>query len=311
MKIIKSQMENESFSFYKRKINVNNDWSVKRLSDHILSIKNGIYGDPIEKNSTSDIVNVFTLNCFSNNKKEAIVQRVIKSSSLNGRILESGDIVIERSGGGNNFEVGRSFVFKKENDLIHTAVDFTRIIKLKECVSPEYIQLLLSYFNKNGIMTKFAQKTTKISNLSKEFFDLKFPMPNDILMQYKIAKVLSQQEEQVNKIKTIIEKLEKRNQYYAERLLSGEFLINNENLNINKNNNFKKISLKYNCIKERRKIQKEYDKIKTKDNIIYSEQFISFLNYEKKKIEKILKKEQKRFDWISDALLSGEYQIVE
>lgn len=35
------------------------------------------------------------------------------------------------------------------------------------------------------------------------------------------------------------------------------------------------------------------------------------LDKEKHKIQKLLEKEQKRFEWLSDALLSGEYQIVD
>ena len=47
----------------------------------------------------------------------------------------------------------------------------------------------------------------------------------DVNTYLNIGAVLSQQEGQVNKIKSLIEKLEKRNQYYAERLLSGELRV--------------------------------------------------------------------------------------
>lgn len=35
------------------------------------------------------------------------------------------------------------------------------------------------------------------------------------------------------------------------------------------------------------------------------------INSELSKVEELFEKEQKRFDWMSDALLSGEYQIVD
>ena len=55
-----------------------------------------------------------------------------------------------------------------------------------------------------------------------ENYNISLPSIDEI---ENIATALSQQEDQVNKIKTLIEKLEKRNQYYAERLLSGELRV--------------------------------------------------------------------------------------
>jgi hypothetical protein len=62
-----------------------------------------------------------------------------------------------------------------------------------------------------------------ISSKQIELFE--FNIPEDIKYQNKIADVLTIQENQVNNIKTLISKLEKRNQYYAERLLSGELRV--------------------------------------------------------------------------------------
>ena len=57
-------------------------------------------------------------------------------------------------------------------------------------------------------------------------FVLNYPIIDTNINSYiLIGKALSQQENQVNKVKTLIEKLEKRNQYYAERLLSGELRV--------------------------------------------------------------------------------------
>jgi type I restriction enzyme S subunit len=265
----------------------------------------------------------------------------------------------------------------------------------------------------------------------------------DLNQQNKIAQFLSQQETQVNNIKTLIEKLEKRNQYYSERLLSGELrvregddgkiefyentewkevkqngmktkvpitwslkkvedlaeLINgfafkkNEMLNkgkypVIKMNNFKNGNIEINDLTKYTNIEKENVKLRDGDlvmglsgsigstavfklttscllnqrcliirskehylfikncltgiilkfvkkeaqggvianlshkdiasfEICYSDnhllisEIIDSLKNEKNKIEKILEKEQKRFDWMSDALLSGEYQIVD
>lgn len=287
------------------------------------------------------------------------------------------------------------------------------------------------YWKKNIKNIDHCFQGTKLKNLKKPFFrDMNIGVHKSILQQEKIAKVLSQQEEQVNKIKTLIEKLEKRNQYYAERLLSGELRVRegadggiefyeNEdwkevkvgnktklipcNWRFEKIHNYlienKKSQLAakaaiekglypfYNCSKTQSLFIDQFNMEKpsillstggvaavhypesTKyaySSDVYSvcvknidEKFISYylknhvseinsyfqgaaikhlskkqfknmfipivseseaklinksldlLIKEKNKVEKLLQKEQKRFDWMSDALLSGEYQVVD
>lgn len=99
-----------------------------------------------------------------------------------------------------------------------------KITPKKNCNDKFLYQLFLSYKMKNEVK-KAVQGTDPPNVSSKQIENFEFNIPNDIAEQEKIATVLSQQEEQVNKIKTLIEKLEKRNQYYAERLLSGELRV--------------------------------------------------------------------------------------
>jgi type I restriction enzyme S subunit len=197
-----------------------------KLRDSFISIANGKYGDEISEKS-ENIVNVYTLNHFSKNSKAGLIKRDIPLNQLKNKILEYGDIVIERSGGGVNHFVGRSFMFDIQTEEIYTSVDFTRIIKLKkEDFDPKYMNFLLKFLNRNEIMEKFAQKTTKISNLKSSFFDIELHFPT-IEQQIKIRNILNNHEEQITRIQYLLEKIEIRNQYYADKLTSGQLKLNN------------------------------------------------------------------------------------
>lgn len=213
-----------------------------KLRDSFISIANGKYGDEISEKS-ENIVNVYTLNHFSKNSKAGLIKRDIPLNQLKNKILDYGDIVIERSGGGVNHFVGRSFMFDIQTDEIYTSVDFTRIIKLKkEDFDPKYMNFLLKFLNRNEIMEKFAQKTTKISNLKSSFFDIELHFPT-IEQQIKIRNILNNHEEQITRIQSLLEKIEIRNKYYADKLLSGELTIEN-NLLVTNNNNKKNQTIK-------------------------------------------------------------------
>lgn len=93
------------------------------------------------------------------------------------------------------------------------------------------------YLFSNGSVTKTITKEA-VRKLKIHDFNKK--------EQEKIAQVLSQQEEQVNNIQKLIEKLEKRNQYYAERLLSGELRVREDedgNIEFYENEDWKEVTI--------------------------------------------------------------------
>lgn len=82
------------------------------------------------------------------------------------------------------------------------------------------------FFIKNTNMLNLISKGTTFKEVGKkELGELIIYYPEDIKQQERIAHILSMQEEQIERIKGLIKKLEKRNQYYAEKLLSGELRI--------------------------------------------------------------------------------------
>ena len=128
---------------------------------------------------------------------------------------------------------------------------------------------------------------TKLKNLKKPYFrKMNFIAP-PLKDQNKIAKILSNKENHINNLKTLIEKLEKRNQYYANKLLTGELRVKedaNGNIEFYKNpdDNWKEEKVNGKI----RKIPKDWDVEKNKN---------------------IFKEEKKSKIAVKDATNSGDY----
>ncbi len=116
------------------------------------------------------------------------------------------------------------------------------VLELKEKGCEKYFSYLLK-----PILPKYVTKTDNRKLMSGTVSKIPFIYNNKVVEQEKIAQVLSQQEEQVNNIQKLIEKLEKRNQYYAERLLSGELRVReNEEGNVEFYENDSKKTFEFN-----------------------------------------------------------------
>lgn len=91
--------------------------------------------------------------------------------------------------------------------------------------------------NNKSTLENFSSGTTfkELSKKSLHNIDVIFPC---IEQQKNISSVLSFQENQIETIRELIKKIETRNQYYAEKILSGELRVRkNENGNIEFYNN--------------------------------------------------------------------------
>ena len=95
------------------------------------------------------------------------------------RKMEFGDIIIEKSGGGENQPVGRPVLFlKTEGDFSFS--NFTQMIRIanKESVLPSFLQQVLVAFYVSGVTLNLQSNTTNLRNLDfKGYLDLLVPIP--------------------------------------------------------------------------------------------------------------------------------------
>ena len=116
--------------------------------------------------------------------------------------------------------------------------------------------------NNKSTLENFSSGTTfkELSKKSLHNIDVVFPC---IEQQQNISSVLSFQENQIENIKQLIKKIETRNQYYAEKILSGELRVRkDENGNIEFYNNTEWDEIKINTFidKQERKIPLGWEK---------------------------------------------------
>lgn len=139
-------------------------WKLDRIKWSIESSKNGVWGD--NPNGENDIVCIRVADFNRINQKVELINptfRSFKPSDLNGRKLEKYDLLIEKSGGGENQLVGQVVEF----DLGIEAVCSNFIARLK--ISSNQFPRYWSYFNQflYSIRRNFVsiKQTTGIQNL--------------------------------------------------------------------------------------------------------------------------------------------------
>lgn len=129
--------------------------------------------------------------------------------------LQKNDILIEKSGGGDQTPVGRTIIFNEDFNALYA--NFMDRLRVKQSISPKFIQYLLVSFYQNGITYQYIKQTTGIQNLdltnllAKESIVL--PTLN---VQQRIADYLDKKCGEIDRVveteKAVIEKLKEYKQ---------------------------------------------------------------------------------------------------
>lgn len=169
-------------------------WQPARLSDCIQVCRAGVWGvDPTDKNGADHLVCVRVADFDTDSLKIAtskLTVRAIAKSERAGRMLSHGDLLLEKSGGGEKTPVGRVVAF----DLNQPAVCsnfLSRLVPNRARVRSNYLLLLLSHLHARRVVIPFIKQTTGIQNLdSKAYFKLGVVLPS-LEEQDEILKALS------------------------------------------------------------------------------------------------------------------------
>lgn len=124
----------------------------------------------------------------------------VERSQFLKKQLEFGDIIVEKSGGGEKTPVGRVCVFEKK-DTNFTFSNFTSVLRIKNEKICNYMFLYhyLNWLFLSGRTEKIQTYSTGIRNLKlSKYKNIEIPLPN-----------LSKQLEIVTKLNSIIEKIDK------------------------------------------------------------------------------------------------------
>ncbi|MDQ5954587.1 MAG: type restriction enzyme subunit [Patescibacteria group bacterium] len=149
-----------------------------KIKHLVKSIESGIWGDnPLE--NYDDIKCLRVADFDYENLSFSQVETIRNNPNLSKKkILKKGDILVEKSGGGEKTPVGRAILFNSDEKMV--CANFIDIIRVNtDKILPEFLVFYLSYIYSGRINTKYIKQNTGIQNMDiKTYFSEMITIPD-------------------------------------------------------------------------------------------------------------------------------------
>lgn len=146
-------------------------WTVDRLRWTIAGAQNGIWGD--EPDGVNDIICVRVADFDRTTLTASIdepTMRAVTLSERRGRVLQRGDLLLEKSGGGELQPVGAVVVY--DHDAPAVCSNFVARVRVARGFDARFLVYLHSHLYTGRVNTRSIKQTTGIQNLdSMAYFD--------------------------------------------------------------------------------------------------------------------------------------------
>lgn len=155
---------------------------------------------------------------------EDIAYRTLSELKKNDKMLKTGDIIIERSGGSNTQPVGRvGFIDKSINEKGFAFANFIQRIRVdEEIFDPKFVYYCLQQMYEMGITSSMQFQTTGIRNLDYKYY-LKSKLPRPLVDEQKIiAEILFKVDEAIASVGFCIKASEILKKSLMQNLLTGK-----------------------------------------------------------------------------------------
>lgn len=184
-----------------------------RLKSLVGSLKNGAWGDECEDDTGTYCIRAAD---FDYVRLRASLDRAPKraypATVARDIRLQPGDLVLEKSGGGENQPVGRAVLYDRDEPAV--ATNFAARLRPAPGVDPKYLTYVLAGLYASGATERCIKQTTGIQNLDTQAW-LQTPVPEpDLETQRRIADFL---DDQVARIEEIIRLREEQRSTLRER----------------------------------------------------------------------------------------------
>ncbi len=193
----------------------NMTWSTKKLGE-VCDFQNGLWTG---KKPPFVTTNVIRNTNFKNNDGTLnlgdVAEIEVEERQLKNRLLEKGDLILERSGGGPTQPVGRVVYFDADGEFSFS--NFTSRIRVKNPkeLDSEYLWRCLNYFYLSGMTENLQKQTTGIRNLNfSEYKELEISLPP-----------VGEQRKIVEKIEKLFTKINEAQRLRAESLTASAALL--------------------------------------------------------------------------------------
>lgn len=158
------------------------DWKLKRSKSLIISRDGGAWGED-EHNDETDTICIriadFDYDKLTLKANNDYTKRNYNKSTISKLLLKKGDILVEKSGGGEKTPVGRTIMFDEDFEaLFANFMDRLRVDENQ--VLPMFMEYLFVAMYQNDISRLYIKQTTGIQNLNlTELLDREyFPVPH-------------------------------------------------------------------------------------------------------------------------------------
>ena len=144
-------------------------WAIRRLGDSVSLCQNGTWGSEPNENNTVRCVRVADFDRNSLRVKFRISTfRSISRSELKRHLLQKGDLLLEKSGGGEHQPVGAVVLF--EHSIPAICSNFIARMPVNEDYYPLYLTYLHFTLYSLRLNTKSIKQTTGIQNLDSQMY---------------------------------------------------------------------------------------------------------------------------------------------
>lgn len=171
-------------------------WELSKLGACIRTNRAGVWGsDPSDKNLPDQLICVrvadFDMEKLAVGTSKLTV-RAVSQNERSGRLLCSGDILLEKSGGGEKTPVGRVVAFTL--DKVSVCSNFlARLVPNTQLVRSAFLLTLMNHLHARRIVIPYIKQTTGIQNLdSTAYFKLGIALPS-LDEQDEILQALAQE----------------------------------------------------------------------------------------------------------------------
>ena len=143
-------------------------WSIQRMKNCIASRQSGAWGDDAT-GETGDAICLriadfdYARFRFKETPVEELTVRHYAQDVIERLKLAKGDILIEKSGGGEKTPVGRTVIFDKDYTALYA--NFMDCLRCTSAVYPQFMQYVFVTFYKNNYSRNYIKQTTGIQNL--------------------------------------------------------------------------------------------------------------------------------------------------
>lgn len=200
-------------------------WAVDRAKWSIQSIQNGVWGS--EPEGEDDIVCIRVADFDRKSKAvslENLTLRNISPKERGTRLLKKGDLLIEKSGGGDKQLVGAVVTFN--HDFQAVTSNFVAKMSAHESCNSRFLTYMHSHLYDGNVNYRSIKQTTGIQNLdSQQYLDERIPYP-PLDEQQKIADFLDSNinkiEQQNTKVIQVILKLQEYRSAIITNAVTGK-----------------------------------------------------------------------------------------